>query len=265
MSEPFLIKKYKGSIFMKLKVFVFSPTGGTMKVAKALANSIDSACEYIDLCSGEDFSHIQLNQDDVCIMAVPVFGGRVPILASKRLATLKANNEKAVLVAVYGNRAYEDALKELYDIANRGGFCVVGAITAIAKHSIVNEVATDRPNEEDIKNLAKMGEVIKQKIQSGSVLSLDSDGIYKSYNPMPIEILTSSDCVQCGLCARKCPAKAINMTDAKIINANCIYCMRCVSICPKKAKAINPNQLAVLSEKLNKICKEEKEYQLFVD
>lgn len=265
MSEPFLTKEYKGSVFMKLKAFVFSPTGGTMKVAKVLANSIDSTCEYIDLCGGEDFSHIQLNQDDVCIMAVPVFGGRVPLLASKRLATLKANNAKAVLVAVYGNRAYEDALKELYDIAKNNGFCVVGAITAIAKHSIVNEVATDRPNKDDINNLAKMGKVIKQKIQSGSLLSIDSDGIYKEYKPMPIEILTSSDCVQCGLCARKCPAKAINMTDARIIDNNCIYCMRCVSICPKKAKSINPNQLAMLSEKLNKICKEEKEYQLFVD
>ena len=48
---------------------------------------------------------------------MPVYAGRVPALAVERLKGIKTSGVKCVIVAVYGNRAYEDALVEMQDIA----------------------------------------------------------------------------------------------------------------------------------------------------
>lgn len=48
---------------------------------------------------------------------MPVYAGRVPALAVERLKDIKTSGVKCVIVAVYGNRAYEDALVEMQDVA----------------------------------------------------------------------------------------------------------------------------------------------------
>ena len=48
---------------------------------------------------------------------MPVYAGRVPALAVERLKGIKTSGVKFVIVAVYGNRAYEDALVEMQDVA----------------------------------------------------------------------------------------------------------------------------------------------------
>ena len=48
---------------------------------------------------------------------MPVYAGRVPALAVERLKGIKTSGVKCVIVAVYGNRAYEDALVEMQDVA----------------------------------------------------------------------------------------------------------------------------------------------------
>lgn len=48
---------------------------------------------------------------------MPVYAGRVPTLAVERLKDIKTSGVKCVIVAVYGNRAYKDALVEMQDVA----------------------------------------------------------------------------------------------------------------------------------------------------
>jgi hypothetical protein len=45
-----------------------------------------------------------------------VYAGRISADAKFRLQRIKANNTQAVIVVMYGNREYEDALLELNDI-----------------------------------------------------------------------------------------------------------------------------------------------------
>ena len=57
-------------------------------------------------------------------------------------------------------------------------------------------------------------------------------------------------CRRCGLCAAKCPVRAIpeeapNKTDDK----KCVTCMRCVKICPQGARSLN-KLLLCAAEKL---------------
>ena len=67
----------------------FSPTGGTRRVADRLAESMSEACISIDLCDPHwDAQQLSLTQEDLCVIAVPSFGGRVPELAARKMAML---------------------------------------------------------------------------------------------------------------------------------------------------------------------------------
>ena len=58
------------------------------------------------------------------------------------------------------NRAYEDTLAELYDTVKANNFNVIAAISAVAEHSIVRQIAANRPDEIDKKQLTEFAKKI---------------------------------------------------------------------------------------------------------
>ena len=130
---------------MKCYEITFSPTGGTQKAADLLTKELSGECTAVDLTKQDaDFSAAAFTAEDLAVIAVPSYGGRVPAVAVERLGTLKGNGARAVLVCVYGNRAYEDTLAELEDAAVQAGFRVIAAVAAIAEHSVVRRYAAGR-------------------------------------------------------------------------------------------------------------------------
>ena len=68
---------------MSLYKIIFSPTGGTEKVADQLVRAFAQEVKTIDLTDfATDFQQISLMEEDLCIVAVPSFGGRVPKIAA---------------------------------------------------------------------------------------------------------------------------------------------------------------------------------------
>ncbi len=65
---------------MKLYEICFSPTGGTAKVSHILSKEWDCAAKWVDLTK-QDLELPRLCEDDVCIISVPSYAGRVPSLA----------------------------------------------------------------------------------------------------------------------------------------------------------------------------------------
>ena len=205
---------------MKFYEICFSPTGGTKKAADILSNELSSEIHPIDLTdSKQDFSDISLSDDDTAVIAVPSYGGRVPEPAVSRLASIIGNGAKAVLVCVYGNRAYEDTLIELSDTAKKSGFQVIAGIAAIAEHSIMHQYATGRPDDKDRKELQGFAEKILTKI-NGSPSDMSGPQIpgnhpYKKAGGAALVPKADHRCNACGLCAEKCPAQAINRDKPK--------------------------------------------------
>lgn len=103
----------------------FSPTGTTSKVSCAIAKGSGCPVREVDLST--TVSPAAVGHDEILMASVPVFGGRVPAVALERLSALKGNGQPAVAVAVYGNRAYDDALLELRGALEANGFQVVAA------------------------------------------------------------------------------------------------------------------------------------------
>lgn len=241
---------------------IFSPTGGTKKCADLLAAGIAENWEELDISLPHP--ETKLTEEDNCIVAVPSFGGRVPDTAAKRLEMFSGNGAKAILLCVYGNRAFEDTLVELQDILESRGFVCAAAVAALAEHSIMHAFASGRPNAEDEKALSGYALVIKQKLSAEiTALNLPGNRPYKEYKVAPMVPLTGDACIHCGFCAEQCPAGAIDAA-GEIDAAKCISCMRCTSICPNGARFIDPEKLSALIERLKNALGGHKENQLFL-
>ncbi len=148
---------------MKISQIIFSPTGGTQRVVDSLISEWNyDVTDKIDLSDPKtDFRVFNLQEYDIAVIAVPSFAGRVPSVAAERLAKLRGSQIPCVLVCVYGNRAYEDTLIELNDLAEQSDFKVIAAISAVAEHSIMHQYAAGRPDKQDKAQLKDFAENTK--------------------------------------------------------------------------------------------------------
>lgn len=241
---------------MNIHQITFSPTGGTKKVCEYICEGIDGKAVVTDLCVKEGQIILpDIQEEDLAIVAMPVFAGRVPALAVERFKRIQSNNARCVVIAVYGNRAYDDALLEMQDVATEMGFRVVAAISAIAEHSIARVFAAGRPDAEDRKELAAFGATIYNKVESTDTfepLTLPGNRPYKAGNVGPFPT-ADDNCTGCGTCQEHCPADAIPADNLRSVNKEaCISCMRCVSVCPTKARNVGQVEMMV-TEKLKKL------------
>lgn len=253
---------------MILYEIYFSPTGGTKQVADILSSQWDCEKVEIDLSNSRlRFQDYKIRKDDVCIVAAPVYGGRIPMMASANLSRLKGNGAKAAAVAVYGNRAYEDALLELKDDLEEAGFCCKAGVAAIAEHSIARQFAEGRPDQEDRKQLGQFAERIYSifgEEDRESVLQLPGNYPYKEYKVMPAVPEANDNCTLCGLCLELCPTGAISSVNLKTADSTkCISCMRCIAVCPEEARRLSSSLQEMFSQKLSKVCAERRENELF--
>lgn len=253
---------------MNVFEIVFSPTGGTRKVSGLVAGALGKNTVTVDLTdSGLDFSAVTMTEDDVAVISVPAYAGRIPAVVADRLGMVRGNGARAVLVCVYGNRAFEDTLVELEDVAKHAGFRVIAAVAAIAEHSIARQFAAGRPDAQDAAQLAEFAQQIQQKLlaEDASEPSIPGNRPYKQAGGHSMVPHATEDCVSCGACAALCPVRAIDKDDPRQVDGEaCISCMRCVSVCSQNARKLDPNKLAAVTQMLSKACVERRECEIFI-
>lgn len=250
----------------KITVLHFSPTGGTRRAALLLAQHIASEVEEIDLTLPQTEGKAFTSQD-VVLVAGPVYGGRLPALMVERLRKFAGGGARAVSAAVYGGRAYEDALVELDDLLEAQGFCVTAGTALLAEHSIVRDLASGRPDAQDEAQLAEFGARIAEKFDKGekSVPQVPGNRPYREWAGMPVVPMAGDACVRCGECAKTCPAQAISLEDpSQTDQTRCITCMRCVAVCPAKARALPAQVQGMLSQKLAPFMQQRPENELYL-
>lgn len=253
---------------MSVFQLVFSPTGGTKKSADLFMEAFSPERTLIDLSDPHcDYDALSFRAEDVCLIAVPSFGGRAPKDAIARLSRIHGGGASAILMVVYGNRDYEDTLLELQDTLEARNFRCVAAMTTVAEHSFLHQYATGRPNADDAAELAAFAGSIRSKLESGegAPLSLPGNRPYRSFDGIPMKPKAGRACTQCGLCAKNCPVNAIpldhpNETDT----SRCISCMRCISICPQQARHVNKLMVTMVGTAMKKHFAQYKKAELFL-
>ena len=238
---------------MKIEKWIiahFSPTGGTKKVADAIAAGFHTPLVEMDLTKAD--AAVSMGENDALMAVLPVYAGRVPQVSLERLAALKGNGQKAVAVVVYGNREFEDALLETKDALEGYGFRVVAAAAFIAEHSIVRSIAAGRPDVEDEALCRQFAADVMAKADDAAPVQVPGNNPYKEVKPSAFHPAANEDCVKCGACAQQCPVSAIPMDDPSQTNNDvCINCMRCVEACPVSSRALPDGFLNVITQMLN--------------
>lgn len=242
----------------KMEVYYFSPTGGTKKVSDIFATAVGKNVVWHDL--GDKQTTTKQPQGELIIVAAPVFAGRIPSVVREKIKTLAGEGKKAVTIAVYGNRAYEDALLEMNDILMQGGFTVIAAAAFVAQHSIVPEVGAGRPDSEDRKEIRAFAEAVKNSTSAENI-HVPGNRPYRPGMNVQVAPLSLPSCTACGACAKICPTDAISNVDGKMATdaAKCILCMACIHACPLQARILPPplqektdNMLAAFRDIRNK-------------
>lgn len=247
-----------------MKIIYFSATSHTEKVVKFLGKQFDDENQEIIDLSRIDLSHYDIKKEELCIIGVPSYGGRIPNIVVERFKHIQAHQTPIILVVTYGNRNYDDAIVELKDMVEEQGFQPIAAMAIVCEHSIVNHFAKGRPNQKDYEELVCFSKKIKQNLNN-HLSQVPGKRPYKPYHVVPIQMEVTSQCNGCGLCARKCPKQAIDIKNPHIVDEKkCLSCMRCVSICPRHARKCSQEKLEALKEKLEPVCSIDKKNELFM-
>ena len=255
---------------MNISLIYYSPTGTTQKILTQLAKELEpQIITEIDLTK-EGNTNIEIDEDDICIIGAPVYGGRIALTAIERIQKLKANNAKAIVIAVYGNRAYEDALLELKDTATECGFETIAAAAFIAEHSFSSPekpIAHGRPDKDDFAQIAEFAKQLKAKIDKGdfSTPKIHGNKPYKDRSQLPAltpETVTEK-CTNCGKCIAICPTNAIEV-GGKTNPELCTWCFACIKACPQGGRIFDNPAINGLKDKLLNMCAERREPEFFL-
>lgn len=223
---------------MKVTTLYFSATYTTRRVVEAVAAGLSDEVVAYDITNDRSTDVVAIPSDELLVVGVPVYAGRVPAMAVERLRRFRGDSTPAVVVAVYGNRHYDDAVLELHDIVTECGFRTLSAGAFVAQHSIFPKVGVSRPDAEDMADIRAFAAKSAALLKGGfGDITLPGNRPYKVPGGIPIWPTASRRCAACGACARLCPTGAIDPASPRGVDrSKCIKCGRCVAICPTRAR-----------------------------
>lgn len=243
-------------------------------VPNAAAGSAAKAFTTIDLTHAAGKPPV-LPADAAAVFAVPVYGGRVAPAALERLQEIRGEGTPAVVLAVYGNRAFGTAVAQLAGVRRRAGIRSRGGrgfrgrtLVQHARHADRRRTSRyagprrsgrfrsahrpkacarrDRPDRRRKTPRAAYAAVVKTAVHPFRA------GVPQAAETQSgVALLPAGDaarCTQCGRCVALCPTQAIARGDELHTDpARCIRCCACVKGCAFGARTFETPFAAVLS------------------
>ncbi|WP_136513781.1 4Fe-4S binding protein [Geomonas edaphica] len=255
-----------------IHLIYFSPTGTTRKTVTAIAQGLGTGkVVHHDLTRVREGIDLTLDEG-IAVIGFPVYAGRVPELFLQRIERLQAAGMPVVIAAVYGNRAFEDALLEMAYVCRAKGFSVSAAGAFIGEHSYASDshpVALGRPDRDDLGRAVKFGTLASRAAADPSRREPQIPGAfpYKERPPLGGAAPDTDEglCTLCGACAEVCPTFVIEIGDAVRTNAaGCIKCCACTRVCPPGARVMNHPSVAERRQMLVDNCSRRKVPDFFL-
>ena len=217
----------------------FSARGTTASYARAVCTSIGLPTISSNWLRREERREVDISHDDLLVFSMPVYGGFIPALCRDSAVLLQGHDTPAIIVAVYGNRHYDDALVQMRTLLEERGFTVVAGAAFVARHSIFPSVAADRPDDDDLDEARSFAKRALESIGRTGRLALpgreDHDSLVfkgSSFHPCG-----DDRCIRCMACAGICPTGAVDRADPCMSDTSaCISCGACIDVCPVSSR-----------------------------
>jgi ferredoxin len=260
------------------KLLYFSPTQTTGKIVEGIGRGLGvSALSRLDLTGPEAAMLPETVLDDaLVVLGAPVYAGRLPVEAVRRLRRFRGSGLPAVIVVVYGNRAYEDALLELRDLAVELGFIPVAAGAFVGEHSYCGPdtpIAVGRPDAADLAQARGFGAAVAARLGALPELAAvapigvpgnfpyKENGLRAGVSPAVREEV----CAACGQCVAVCPMAAIRLDPSPATDKDrCIRCCACVKVCQTGARVVDDPGMLETARRLAANCRERREPETFL-
>ena len=243
--------------FKTIWAVYYSGSGSTRRLLRGMA---EAAGEALMLPVRElDYSRPEAREKSYCFTETdlvfwgsPTYAGRLPnVLLPFLRGNFTGGGAAAVAVVLYGNRSYDDALKELCEVLTGNGFLAAAGAAVTAEHAFAPALAHGRPNGEDRAAAAEFARktalTLREREHPIPVTVPGREPIGAYYTPLgldgePARFLKAKpktdpeQCTRCGLCAAVCPMGSIPREEPTECTGICIKCQGCIRECPAGAK-----------------------------
>ena len=242
---------------MKTILLYFSPTHTTQRALRAAAEGIGQPYTDLDLTlpgARRDFLSAppKVGPDTLVLLGAPVYGGMIAAPFLQILGALDGNGAPCVPICLYGNRAYDEALLQLYMEACKAGFVPVAAAAFVGEHSFTSKIATGRPDNRDTEEARDFGTALHKQGEAGFGQLKEADIPWRARDITLLgrhkqnlsevtkrgPTVYADRCIGCGSCVNACPTAMLCMSKsdiAEVAGDNCIKCRACARSCPAVA------------------------------
>ena len=237
-------------------IIYFSATGNCKHVAQAIARATDDRALSME---GLD-PRIELAEGEQLGLVAPTYGWRVPAIVERFLGDLTLSGAQPAyvfMVSTYGTtpgvagpfvrRALADKIGchlQLFGVKMPDTWTPMFDLSDKVRVEELNREA-DRRLEGVCRSIVDRELSVRMERQVPGPLIPVANAYYESMRKTS-SFSVEDACVGCGLCARRCPAGAIQMRDGKPswVAPKCEKCRRCLHYCPKFAIQHGPRTKA---------------------
>jgi ferredoxin len=259
----------KSKMVRTAAVLWYSQTGNTRKCGRAVAKSLNREGVYVTESEIRDFDPTYVTDFDLIVIGSPVFYYDIPYQLKEVLQSFPDLN--GVPVAAYvtfggveGNQ-HNAACSILEELTRKNGVPVgLRSFQSTSSFSIgFKDSKPDNNRLPDKKTFEKAYEYardIKSEVEKGNssnfkkTLTLKQSSI--CLGPMwwtkqfvNKHLIVENSCTGCGICIKKCPAKAIDPDTFSVDSKACVLCLGCVNNCENGAVHMEYNSEKVIGFK----------------
>jgi NAD-dependent dihydropyrimidine dehydrogenase PreA subunit len=225
-------------------LFFFTGTGNSLYAAKAIADKGEEIIDMSDLYSQKECS-FKVPEGENVGFVFPVYFYSLPDVTADFCSKLRLSGESYVYAVITCGGSIGGSGGLLHEILEKRGIRLNNVFELLMPDNAVlfynipgGKKAAERIENADkhIADIKKRIAVHESRIIKGGTTAKIGRSVYNLFKGTK-KFYADNSCVGCGVCAKNCPVKAIEMKSGKPhwVKKVCTKCTACINRCPSKA------------------------------